>query len=106
MAKLCPQLQALGIFNMLLTDGVHVLAYCSKNLHWITRRAPFGRATLIDSDWIIDFNQETSPNDVVTVIATQPLTADENWQKMQHGDFALFKYGELLSKNFSAVDAH
>ncbi|WP_432276890.1 class II glutamine amidotransferase [Escherichia coli] len=24
------------------------MAYCSTNLHWITRRAPFGVATLLD----------------------------------------------------------
>ena len=105
-AKLCDQLRALGVFNMLLTDGAHVLAYCSQNLHWITRRAPFGKASLIDADWIIDFNQETTSNDVVTVIATQPLTADENWQIMQPGDFALFKYGELLSKKFNTANKH
>jgi len=96
-AKCCSQLQALGVFNMLLTDGVYVLVYCDNNLHWITRRAPFGNATLIDSDWIIDFKKETSPDDVVTLITTQPLTADERWQKMCSGEYALFKYGELVS---------
>lgn len=95
-AKQATQLQALGVFNMLLTDGIYVLAYCSNHLTWITRRAPFGKATLIDSDWLIDFQKETTPNDVVTVIATRPLTNDENWNIMQKGEFALFKYGELL----------
>ncbi len=51
------------------------MAYCSTNLHWITRRAPFGVATLLDRDVEIDFSSQTTPNDVVTVIATQP--ADE-----------------------------
>lgn len=82
---------------MLLTDGVYVLAFCTNNLHWITRKAPFGKATLIDSDWVIDFQQETTANDVVTVVATRPLTEDERWQKMQPGEFALFKHGTLLS---------
>jgi predicted glutamine amidotransferase len=96
-AKLCKQLRKLGVFNMLLSDGVYVLAFCSNNLHWITRKAPFGKASLIDSDWIIDFQQETTAQDVVTVVATRPLTEDENWQKMQPGAFALFKYGSLIS---------
>jgi glutamine amidotransferase len=60
---------------MLLSDGRYVMAFCSTNLHWITRRAPFGVAKLLDQDVEIDFQRETTPNDVVTVIATQPLTA-------------------------------
>ena len=62
---------------MLLSDGRYVMAFCSTNLFWITRRAPFGVATLLDQDVEIDFQKETTPNDVVTVIATQPLTGNE-----------------------------
>lgn len=96
-AKLSQTLREKGVFNMLLTDGIYVLAYCSNNLQWITRRAPFGKATLIDADMMIDFQKETGPNDVVTVIATRPLTNDERWKKMQPGESALFKLGELVS---------
>ncbi|SFC65764.1 class II glutamine amidotransferase [Pseudoalteromonas denitrificans] len=95
-AQLAPQLKAKGVFNMLLTDGEHLLAYCSNNLHWITRRAPFGKASLIDVDVIIDFQKETTPNDVVTVIATRPLTENEDWHKIEEGEFKLFKLGELI----------
>lgn len=101
--KLCDQLRDLGVFNMLLSDGEYVLAYCSNNLHWITRRAPFGKASLIDSDWVIDFQEETTPNDVVTVIATRPLTENETWHKMQPGGYCLFKYGELEDCNIKEL---
>lgn len=96
LAEKANQLRSFGIFNCLITDGVYVLAFCSNHLSWITRRAPFGKATLIDSDWIIDFKQETTPNDVVTVIATRPLTNDETWQTMKPSEFVLFKNGELV----------
>ena len=66
-----------GVFNMLLSDGRYLMAYCSTNLFWITRRAPFGKAKLLDQDVEIDFQKQTTPNDVVTVIATQPLTGNE-----------------------------
>ncbi|STQ46010.1 Predicted glutamine amidotransferase [Ewingella americana] len=79
---------------MLLSDGRFVMAYCSTNLYWITRRAPFGKATLLDQDVEIDFQQQTTPNDVVTVIATQPLTGNETWNKIAPGEFALFHCGE------------
>lgn len=95
-AGLCEQLRALGVYNMLITDGVHLFAYCTNNLSWITRRAPFGKATLIDEEVTVDFQRETTPKDVVTVITTTPLTGDENWHKMQAGESVLFKHGECL----------
>lgn len=95
-ARLCHGIRELGIYNMLLTDGVYVLAYCTNNLHYITRRAPFGEAHLIDAEMKVDFQKETTPNDIVTVIATRPLTNNEQWHKMQPGEFALFKNGVLI----------
>ncbi len=91
---LCEQLRALGVFNLLLSDGECLIAYCSTQLHWITRRAPFGEAKLCDLDLCVDFGQETTPDDIVTVIATQPLTKDESWAQMGCGEIAIFVDGE------------
>ena len=41
-ASLASELREKGVFNMLLSDGRYVMAFCSTNLFWITRRAPFG----------------------------------------------------------------
>ncbi|AWL11784.1 Putative glutamine amidotransferase YafJ [Saliniradius amylolyticus] len=87
-------LRELGVFNMLLTDGEYLLAYCTSKLHWITRRAPFSIARLSDVDVDIDFAEETTPNDVVSVITTEPLTNNEHWHKMACGESQLFHYGE------------
>ncbi|EPF5045619.1 class II glutamine amidotransferase, partial [Escherichia coli] len=95
-ASLADELRQKGVFNMLLSDGRYVMAYCSTNLHWITRRAPFGVATLLDQDVEIDFSSQTTPNDVVTVIATQPLTGNETWQKIMPGEWRLFCLGERV----------
>ncbi|WP_159564993.1 class II glutamine amidotransferase [Budvicia diplopodorum] len=95
-AKCAEQLRDKGTFNMLLSDGHYVMAYCSTNLYWLTRRAPFGKATLLDEDVEIDFQKQTTPNDVVTLIATQPLTGNEQWQKILKGEFALFHFGERV----------
>ncbi|MEN1388593.1 class II glutamine amidotransferase, partial [Pseudomonas aeruginosa] len=35
-ASLADELRQKGVFNMLLSDGRYVMAYCSTNLHWIT----------------------------------------------------------------------
>lgn len=95
-AGLLPKLQQLGVFNMLLSDGEYVLAFCTTKLHWITRRAPFGVARLSDVDVDIDFSRETTPKDVVTIIATEPLTNNEQWHKMRPGEAQLFRFGEPL----------
>ncbi|CAK9884422.1 MAG: Putative glutamine amidotransferase YafJ [Candidatus Erwinia impunctatus] len=54
-ASLADELRQKGVFNMLLSDGLYLMAYCSTHLYWITRRAPFGKATLLDQDVEIDF---------------------------------------------------
>ena len=95
-ATLAGELREKGVFNMLLSDGRYVMAFCSTNLYWITRRAPFGVATLLDQDVEIDFQRETTPNDVVTVIATQPLTGNETWHKIMPGEWALFCLGDRV----------
>jgi len=92
------QLRALGVFNMLLTDSTYLYAYCSTKLSWITRRAPFGLAQLKDVEMQVDFSAETTPNDVVTVIATEPLTEDEEWNIMEEGELLVFRQGELVCK--------
>jgi glutamine amidotransferase len=83
----------LGVFNCLITDGEYMFAHCSNHLHWLTRRAPFGKAQLIDAEMIVDFEKETTPNDIVTIIATQPLTDNEQWHKMQPGQWQVFHLG-------------
>lgn len=95
-ATLADEVRALGVFNMILSDGDNLMSYCSNNLCYITRKAPFGKAKLIDTDVVIDFKEETTPNDIVTVIATRPLTKDEEWHILSPGDWKLFTKGTLI----------
>jgi len=87
------KLNELGVCNVLLSDGTRLYAYCSTTLSFITRKAPFGEATLIDKDWQVDFKKETSSKDVVTVIATRPLTTNEQWDVISPGELKIFKDG-------------
>jgi len=96
-ATLSEELGVMGVFNMLLTDGKFMLIYCSSSLCWITRRAPFGIARLMDIDVVVDFQTETTPDDIVTVIATNPLTVNEQWNKMKPGEWKLFRLGEVVA---------
>lgn len=95
LAKLFAELGALGVFNVLLSEGRCLYAYCTKPLHFIERRAPFGRATLIDEDLQVDFSQVTTPNDRVAVVASAPLTRDEIWSVLPLRRLSVFRDGSL-----------
>lgn len=90
------QLNELGVANYLLSDSRQLYAHCSTRLAWITRRAPFHAARLIDADLEVDFASQTTPHDIVTVVATQPLTDNERWTRMAKGELRVFHKG--LSK--------
>lgn len=87
-----------GVFNCLLSNGDWLFTFCSTKLASITRRAPFGPAQLADADVKIDFSAETTCHDVVSIIATQPLTTDEAWDVYQPGEWRLWQEGEVLAK--------
>ena len=92
------ELNRLGVFNFLMSDARHLYAHCSTQLSWLTRRAPFGKARLMDADMLVDFQAETTLNDIVTVIATRPLTDNESWTVMRPGTLAIFSAGELVTE--------
>lgn len=92
----CEHLRTRGVFNMLLSDSHRLYAYCTTKLTWITRKAPFGRASLKDTEVQIDFCRETKRSDVVTVVATEPLTHDEVWDKFDAGELLVFKDGAVI----------
>lgn len=99
----CEKLRTLGVFNMLLTESVQLYTYCSTKLSWITRRAPFGQASLTDCEVTVDFYEETTPNDIVTVIATVPLTDNEEWTPIQVGELISFQDGLPFPSLYSEV---
>ena len=41
----------------------------------------------------VDFAKETTPKDIVTVIATHPLTHHEPWVRMARGASVVFRDG-------------
>ncbi|NBI13942.1 class II glutamine amidotransferase [[Haemophilus] felis] len=94
--QLSKQLSNGGTFNFLLSNGQWLIAHCSTNLHYLTRKAPFGLAHRVDDDYVIDFREHTKEGDLVTVVTTFPLTKDEQWQKMLPDGLVMFKDGEKL----------
>ncbi|SET58007.1 class II glutamine amidotransferase [Thalassotalea agarivorans] len=105
-AKQCERINQLGVFNITLTDGVHLFVYCANNLNWIQRRAPFGEASLLDAEMSVDFKQETTDHDIVSVIATRPLTGNETWHKIKPGQWIVFKQGEIVLQGQEQAHYH
>jgi len=91
----CDELAAQGVCNLLFSDSQYLYAYCTTQLHWITRCAPFGEARLMDADITINFKHETTPDCVVKWVATQPLTDNETWNKVAPNRLLVFKAGNM-----------
>ena len=93
------QLAQRGTFNALISNGQWLFATATTRLHWLTRRAPFTTATLADADLKIDFSALTNASDVVTILSTEPLTRDEQWQGFAVGESMLLIEGEIAHRH-------
>ena len=82
-----------GEFNFLLSNGDCLFAYASTRLSYIVRKAPFTQAHLMDEDITVDFSNVTTPDDRVAVVATLPLTDNEQWTSMPAGSLWWFEDG-------------
>ncbi|MCE8032406.1 class II glutamine amidotransferase [Halomonas sp. MCCC 1A11057] len=96
--ELCETLRAKGVFNLLLADGEFLYTYCSTKLAHITRRAPFGSAELSDAELTVNFAEHTTPDDIVSVITTEPLTCNEAWARMQPGELLVWRHGRIVAR--------
>jgi predicted glutamine amidotransferase len=95
--ELLPQLNRHGTFNMLLSNGQALWAHGSTHLHYLLRRHPFGRAQLQDEDLSVDFAAQTTAQDRVAIVATEPLTRDETWVAFAPGELKVFVDGALFA---------
>lgn len=102
----CRDYARYGVINLLLSNGEWVFTFCTTRMCAITRRAPFGPARLRDADVTVDFEAETTPDDIVSVIATDPLTSDERWDAYLPGEWQLWCKGEVAARGREPVPAH
>lgn len=100
--KLFADLAERGVANILMSDSNLLFTHCSNRLVHITRRAPFGKAQLLDADVTVDFHKATTEKDVVTILATRPLTGNENWIHCKSGEYRVWRAGETVFTNMKA----
>ena len=97
LAMITAELSRFGTFNYLLSNGRDLFAHCADRLQYIVRQSPFTTAHLVDDDVEVDFSQLTTPQDRVAVIATLPLTDNEEWTALQPGELAVFRDGARVA---------
>lgn len=85
-----------GPFNFLLSNGDCLFAHRSTELYYLVRRAPFPVAHLKDQDVSVDFKEVTAPGDRVALVATLPLTDNEDWLPLAGDTVTLFVAGDCL----------
>jgi predicted glutamine amidotransferase len=94
-----------GILNFLMSDGRYLFARCGDHLFHIGRRPPLGRATLIDAELSVDYAAVMPSGGNLSVVATAPLTRDEEWCQATPGTLWVFESGELVASFEGTAEA-
>lgn len=74
-----------------------------NGLHYLVRYPPFSKAELKDIDYAVDFNVTNGDGDRVAIIATKPLTTNENWKEFKRGQLLMFDYGLPHSRPYECA---
>jgi len=69
-----------------------------NGLFYTIRKPPFATPQLKDVDYAVDFRTCTNPTDRVAVIATAPLTSNEEWKEFKKGQLLMFDDGWAYSE--------
>jgi glutamine amidotransferase len=91
--ELAPQVARHGTFNFLLSNGEALWAHATTKLCYVVRQHPFASARLADEDLTVNFAEHAAPSDRVAVVATAPLTCDEQWTAFEPGQLRVFLDG-------------
>ena len=99
-AQLAPEIAELsdrvarhGNFNFLLCDGEALYVRASTRLHRVERSHPFSTAQLVDDELTLDLASANGVDDRMVLIATEPLTRNEEWVAFEPGEMQVFVAG-------------
>ena len=95
--KQADQVQALGKFNFLMSDGQTTYAYADTSLHYLERKhfEPTQCIRLKDADLEFRLGDQKDPAEIATLIATEPLSDESGWTKLRAKSLAVVQDGEV-----------
>lgn len=85
-----------GTFNIILSNGEWLYTFCSTHLAYVERQYPFQEIEFIDTETSVDLSIHNDQDDHMVIIATHPLTRNENWNVYNSGQSRLFCNGHLI----------
>ncbi|MEO7150501.1 MAG: class II glutamine amidotransferase [Burkholderiaceae bacterium] len=104
-AELADRIAAHGNFNFLLCDGEALYVRASTRLHWVERSHPFATAHLVDHDLTLDLGTANGVDDKMVLVATEPLTRNEQWQPFEAGEMQVFVAGRPVWRHAPSAPA-
>jgi len=88
------QIKELGKFNCILSDSEYVYAFGDNSLCFTIRTKVAKSLTLKDADYTINVSDMKRTGEKAVIIATMPLTTEEEWTKFK--GLKIFKDGEEI----------
>lgn len=79
----CDKIKEHGNFNILLSNGEALFAHGHDSLHFVQRKYPFQKITLIGDTTMFDLQEFKNLNEKAIIIATEPITKGENWSQIK-----------------------
>ena len=103
--SLLQEINRQGKFNCLFSDGVRLFAYHTNtsgaSLYATIRHAPFGSISLADLSVSLNLADEKNTNTRGVVVATAPITDNENWSALPKGKLLVFEKGLCIFGNLA-----
>jgi predicted glutamine amidotransferase len=85
-----------GTANFLLSDSVYLYAHCSTSLFYVERQCASALESFCGEALRVELVPAQAGPQQVSLIATQPLTADETWLQLPLGEVVAFQNGRRI----------
>ena len=87
------EVSAFGIFNFLLSDTEFLYAHRSTRLFHVSRECFSASECLRSEELTIRLAESQSEPQRLALVATEPLTANEDWVSLPSGEVIVFRKG-------------
>ena len=98
MYEVVEEISDFGKFNFLMSDGEYLFAHTTDgNLHYLIRHPPHkGIVRLRDEDFEVSLEEMKKMDEYVVLLATRPLTRNEDWVKLKRRKIYVFRDGDPI----------